>query len=270
MITKELIESKIRDNIPLTKGEKIAWSNIRRTNPEIVITPSAEQVIIGSMLGDGSIVRKRTNCIFTFNHSLIQANYAFYKVNLLQKEGITMRYEEMPHSYRQGCINGRLIKDNGYARGIAETNIAFNKYRNEWYSPNKQVPDSIIRLAPLGLAIWYMDDGCINVNTSTQRSSIQHTCKIATCVDEKTINMIITYFKEIWNIKFRPFKEGKNTYSLATSSEEDCLKFVNIIKPYIEQVPSLLYKIRDNFTKEEFIAYQKTDNFRSARHIIGD
>lgn len=32
----------------------------------------------------------------------------------------------------------------------------------------------------------------------------------------------------------------------------------------------MLYKIRDNFTKEEFIAYQKTDNFRSARHIIGD
>ena len=61
-----------------------------------------------------------------------------------------------------------------------------------------------------------------------------------------------------------------NTYSIASSSEIDCLNFVKIVKPYIEQVPSLLYKIRDNFTKEEFIAYQKTDNFRSARHVIGD
>ena len=63
---------------------------------------------------------------------------------------------------------------------------------------------------------------------------------------------------------------GKNTFSIATSSETDCFKFVSLIKNYVEQVPSLLYKIRDNFTKEEFKAYQKTDNFRSARHLIGD
>lgn len=102
-----------------------------------------------------------------------------------------------------------------------------------------------------------MDDGCINVNTSKQRSSIQHTIKIATCVDEKTVNIIIKYFLEVWDIKFRPFKEGKETFSIASSSEKDYKKFINIIKPYIEQVPSLLYKIRDNFTKEEFIAQQK-------------
>ena len=41
-----------------------------------------------------------------------------------------------------------------------------------------------------------MDDGCINVNTSRQRSSIQHMIKIATCVDLKTVEIIIKYFKE--------------------------------------------------------------------------
>ena len=34
-----------------------------------------------------------------------------------------------------------------------------------------------------------MDDGCVNVNTSKQRSSIQHTIKIATCVSENDVNM---------------------------------------------------------------------------------
>ena len=58
----------------------------------------------------------------------------------------------------------------------------------------------------------------------------------------------------------RPFKEGKGTFSIASSSEQDCYKFIEIVKPYIEQVPSLLYKIRDNFTKEEFIAQQKADS----------
>lgn len=102
-----------------------------------------------------------------------------------------------------------------------------------------------------------MDDGCINVNTSKQRSSIQHTIKIATCVDEDTAQVIIDYFKEVWDVQFRPFKEGAGTYSVASSTESDCAAFIQIIRPYVEQVPSLLYKIRDNFTKEEFIAQQR-------------
>ena len=48
-----------------------------------------------------------------------------------------------------------------------------------------------------------MDDGHINVNTSIQRSNIQHTIKFATCVDLDTANMIIEYFNDQWNIKFR-------------------------------------------------------------------
>ena len=51
-----------------------------------------------------------------------------------------------------------------------------------------------------------------------------------------------------------------NTYSIASSSEIDCLNFVKIVKPYIEQVPSLLYKIRDNFTKKEFLDQQIVDS----------
>lgn len=71
-------------------------------------------------------------------------------------------------------------------------------------------------------------------------------------MDEDTVNVIIAYFAEVWDIKFRPFKEGRGT-----SSELDCDKFVNIVRPYIEQVPSLLYKIRRDSTKLEFIAQQR-------------
>jgi hypothetical protein len=98
-----------------------------------------------------------------------------------------------------------------------------------------------------------MDDGCINVNTSIQRSSIQHTIKIATCVNEEIAKIIIDYFKEIWNVEFRTFSEGRETYSICTRREQDCINFIKIIKEYILQVPSLKYKIRDNFTKKEFL-----------------
>ena len=243
MVTREQIEAKLRDNIPLIKGEKIAWSNIRRTAPELEITPNAEQVIIGSLLGDGSIIRKRTNCLLTFNHSLTQADYAFYKVNLLQKEGITMRYEEMPHSYRQGCINGRLIKDNGYARGITEVNVAFNKYRDEWYSPNKQVPDSIIKLAPLGLAIWYMDDGAIHYPTGAYLSTngFNHESQLK----------LVEVLRNNFDVTARIHKNKDKEILFVVQKDRD--KFLDIIRPYV--IGSMLYKFgsyANTMTDEEY------------------
>ena len=50
-------------------------------------------------------------------------------------------------------------------------------------------------------------------------------------------------------------------YSLATRTNDDTDKFIKIVKPYIEEIPSLLYKIRNCSTKENFIKI-----VQSARH----
>ena len=79
--------------------------------------------------------------------------------------------------------------------------------------------------------------------------------KIAYLCDSGT-GRSIDYFKEKWNIKMRVWEERPNKFSLATSGEQETIKFLTIIKPYIEQVPSMLYKLRNNYTKEEFIQRQ--------------
>lgn len=231
MVTRELIDSKLKAGIPLTKGEKIAWSNIRRTNAPIEITPNAEQIIIGSLLGDGCVVRKRTNCLFTFNHSLLQHSYAFYKVNLLQREGINMRFEQMPYCYKQGCIEGRLIKDNGYAKGISEVNVSFNRFRDEWYTPTKEVPDSITNLGPLGLAIWYMDDGTLHNPTGLYLSthSFNHESQL------KLVNVLNNNFGITAHIHKNKDKE------ILFIVQRDRNKFFDIIRPYL--CGSMKYKI---------------------------
>lgn len=231
MVTREQIESKLRNNTPLTKGEKIAWSNIKRTHSELRITPNAKQIIMGSLLGDGSIIKKRTNCVLSFNHSLFQHDYAFYKVNLLQKEGITMRFEQRPNSYRQGCIEGRLIKDNGYARGTTEVNIAFNKFRDEWYIPTKEVPDSITDLESLGLAIWYMDDGTIHYPSGAYLSTngFNHESQI------KLVNAL----KDNFDVEAHIHKNEDKEILFIVQKDRD--KFFDIIRPYI--IGSLKYKI---------------------------
>lgn len=213
------------------------------------LSKEQKSLLIGLLLGDGTI---SSNYVFKLSHSEAQREFLQWKVDLLNKFNI-----------KNNGIKGYISKC-GYniGKNVLYSQMSLNPtikaLRRTIYIPKKTITRRLLNwLNPLGIAIWYMDDGCINVNTSKQRSSIQHTIKIATCVNEPTINIIIQYFLEVWNIKFRPFKEGKGTFSIASSTEEDCKKFIEIVKPYIEQVPSLLYKIRDNFTKEEFIAQQK-------------
>lgn len=204
-----------------------------------------KSLLIALLLGDGTI---SSNYVFKLSHSEEQREFLEWKVKLANEAGFK--------------LNGikEYISKCGYNVG---KNVLYSQFsinptikalRRTVYIPKKTITRKLLNwLNPLGIAIWFMDDGCINVNTSKQRSSIQHTIKIATCVDLSTANIIINYFNEVWNIKFRLFNEGKNTYSIASSTEEDCFNFVKLVKPYIIQVPSLLYKIRKDLTKEQFL-----------------
>ena len=211
-----------------------------------------KSLLIAMLLGDGTI---SSNYVFKLSHSIEQKEFLEWKISLLNK------YNIKNNGIKEYISNCGYNKGKGVLYSQMSVIPTIKALRKTVYIPKKTITRKLLNwLNPLGLAIWYMDDGCINVNTSTQRSSIQHTIKIATCVDLETVNMIIDYFNDVWNITFRKFSEGKGTYSIASSSEEDCSKFVKIIKPYIMQVPSMLYKIRNNFTKEEFINMQKEDS----------
>lgn len=216
-----------------------------------------KQLLVALLIGDGTI---SSNFVFKLSHSENQREFLEWKINLLNTLNI-----------KNNGIK-EYISKNGYNKGkkVLYSQMSLNPtikaLRRTIYVPKKTFTRNLLNwLDEKGLAIWFMDDGHINVNTSEQRSSTQHTIKISTCVDLDTANMMIEYFKEIWNIKFRLLKE-KTNYSLATSSEQDCENFVKIIKPYILQVPSLLYKIRKDFTKEQFIEKQ-LDGFE-VRDII--
>ena len=216
------------------------------------LSKEQKSLLIGLLIGDGTI---SSNFVFKLSHSVEQREYLEWKVKLLDKfqiknNGIKEYMSTCGYNIGKGVLYSQM--------SVIPTIKAL---RRTVYIPKKTITRKLLNwLTPLEIAIWYMDDGHINVNTSKQRSSIQHTIKIATCVDESTVEVIIQYFLDVWNIKFRKFPEGKNTFSIASSSEEDYSKFVNLIKPFVEHVPSMLYKIRDNFTKKEFLDQQKVDS----------
>ena len=224
----------------------------------IRLSKEQKSLLIALLIGDGTI---SSNYVFKLSHSTLQREYLEWKVGLLSKYGIKNNGVK-EYISKCGYNTGKSVL---YSQMSLIPTI--KALRRSVYTPKKTITRKLLEwLNPLGLAIWYMDDGCINVNTSKQRSSIQHTIKIATCVDDSTVKTIINYFDEVWGIHFRPFKEGRNTYSIASSSELDCEKFIKIVKPYIEQVPSFLYKIRKDLTKEEFIKLQESGS--EVRDII--
>lgn len=208
-----------------------------------------KKLLIALLIGDGTI---SSNHVFKLSHSVDQREYLEWKVQLLNRYGIKNNGIK---EYISSC---------GYNKGkeVLYSQLSLHStikaLRRSVYTPKKSFTRNLLNwLDEQGLAIWFMDDGFININESEQRhGSVQRNIRISTCVDEETCNMIIQYFKEVWDIEFRPFLEKSKLFSIATRTNKESDKFIEIIKPYVKQVPSMLYKIRTNFTKKEFIAQQ--------------
>ena len=114
------------------------------------------------------------------------------------------------------------------------------------------------RLDAKGIAIWYMDDGHINYRKTNGKVHGFY-IKIATCIPKEELQIIIDYFKEVWDIEFYMFHEGKkeNSYSLCCGTKEG-LKFIELVKPYVQQVPSMFHKIQFDLSQRERALYSKS------------
>lgn len=213
------------------------------------LSKEQKKLLIALLIGDGTI---SSNYVFKLSHSANQRKYLEWKVELLNELGIKNNGIK---EYISSC---------GYNKGkeVIYSQLSLNStikaLRRSVYVPKKTFTRNLLNwLDEQGLAIWFMDDGFININESEQRhGSTQRNIRISTCLDKETCDMIIQYFKEVWDIEFRPFLEKSKLFSIATKTNNDSDKFIEIVRPYVEQVPSLLYKIRNSLTKEEFIAQQ--------------
>lgn len=124
-------------------------------------------------------------------YSEAQREYLEWKVKLLNE-----------YNFKNNGIK-EYISSCGYNTGknVLYSQMSINPtikaLRRTVYIPKKTITRRLLNwLNPLGLAIWYMDDGCINVNTSKQQVvQIQHTIKIATCVRETVKILLIILVK---------------------------------------------------------------------------
>ena len=202
------------------------------------ITKESRNLLIALLLGDGTICR---NNVFKLSHAEQQKDYLEWKIKQLNYAGI-----------RNNGLKS-YVKTCGYNTGVnvyyTQLNtIPFIKVlRRVFYKPTKILGNRKLlnRLDAKGIAIWYMDDGHINIRKNKEGRPMGFYIKIATCLPKTELQIIIDYFKEVWDVNFYMFHEGKkeDSFSLCCGTKEG-LKFINIVKKYVLQVPSMVHKIQ--------------------------
>lgn len=211
----------------------------------------SRNLLIALLLGDGTI---SNNFVFKIAHCEEQKDYLEWKVKQLKEAGI-----------RNTGIKS-YIKTRGFNSGVpvyyTQLNIVpfIKVLRRVFYKDKKTIGNRKLlnRLDARGIAIWYMDDGHINIRKSKGKIHGFY-IKISICEPKEEIQIIIDYFKEVWGINFYMIHEGKkkDSYSLCCGTKEG-LKFINIIKPYVQQVPSMVHKIQFDLSQRERTLYSKS------------
>ena len=202
----------------------------------------SRNLLIGLLIGDGTI---SNNNVFKIAHCEAQKDYLEWKINQLKSCGI-----------RNNGIKS-YIKTKGFNIGVPvyytqlNTSPFIKVLRRVFYKGKKIIGNRKLlnRLSAKEIAIWYMDDGHINIRKDKGRPCGFY-IKISTCEPKQEVQTIIDYFKEQWNINFYMYHEGKkeDSYSLCCGTKEG-LKFIDIIKPYVLQVPSMIHKITYDLTQ---------------------
>jgi len=112
------------------------------------LTEAQRSIIIGTLLGDGSM-RCKTNALLEINHSARQAAYVQWKYEQLADLVLTPPRLRTGNGGRTAC------------RFVTRSLPCLTTYYRKFYSAGvKGVP--VIALTPLALAVWFMDDGCVS------------------------------------------------------------------------------------------------------------
>lgn len=194
------------------------------------ITKQSRILLLAMTLGDGHVDKYgQLNLL----HSDKQLEYLEWKKKLLNKNGIVTSNIK----YR--------VNNKRYKAYYCSTKVyMFNKLlRRVMYKPTKQLGNLKLlnRLKALHIAIWYMDDGSINNPKKTDGSIRASNLYLHTNVSREENLIIIDYFLNRWNIKFTLAKKGNN-YIIYTSTK-GARQFIELVKPYVEQVKCLHYKL---------------------------
>ncbi|TSC77848.1 MAG: homing endonuclease [Parcubacteria group bacterium Gr01-1014_29] len=143
--------------IPREASRVTNSTTIRNLRDSLVLNDLQHKVLIGAILGDGSLIANSWGKSYRFHtqQSNVQKDYVFWKYKIFKNFVLSPpRFEAVTNSWKFRTIS----------------HPEFTAYRNIFYSGKKKIiPSNIDELLthPISMAVWYMDDGCYVKRDST-------------------------------------------------------------------------------------------------------
>lgn len=173
-------------------------------------------LVIGSLLGDGYLVKTTRGYAFRVNHGPAQKDYVDWKYSIVKN------LVNSPPRFAEKCCYFRTV-----------SHSFFDELHGKFYSVRKKIiPRSLIEkhLNPFILAVWIMDDGSKDwgqLRINSQSFSKNENLFLRDLLQAK-LGIITTLNRD------------KSQYRLRVSSDSmEALKRLTL--PYI--IPSMLYKL---------------------------
>ena len=229
---------------------------IETQNPieELSSTDARFPIILGSLLGDASIVKptncKNPTCHYGEGHCGDQFEYLPWKMLALQ---------QLSRGWKINFPSGKF-KVNGYCQLSSRSDKIFNYFHTLFYTgPIKGIRiQTLDLLNELGLAIWFCDDGSISPENRYAKGG---SLKLATCGFSKEDHSILQHWfytrLGINALIGYDRKKGGKVYQYLYFTTKQAQLFLSLVAPYIHNC--MAYKLdlnlHNSFDQEIDVRY---------------
>lgn len=207
-----------------------------------------EEVIIALTLGDGymRIQEKGVNAYLEISHSVSQKSYLLFKTDLLNQFG------NFPYK-----ITSRMIRKNNKEYPVIKVSFKSDEMFTQMYETIyndkvKLLTPSLEYFGETALAILFMDDGSAKIKKRVKRKNGDIFTSDSGYIEAFMIATNCFSFDECYNFcdflfdKFgikATVQKDRGKPRIAISNNESKKILLTIVKPFIDLVPDLKYKI---------------------------
>ncbi len=217
-------------------GEIVAGDSVMASE-KVFLSPQQWQLILGSLMGDGSLSANRRNrrgVRFRMGHGIHQRGYLDFKAEMLGNIGQSRRDTETA-----SFIDSTPLPE------LAELREAV--YMG---GGGKVLSDEYLKaLTPLALAFWYQDDGCFTIRSQGKQELTRGgSGRIEFCVEALTPGSrerLRDYLRDTWNVTGRLRASGVRGMAVLSFDAASSRRFQQIVAPYVH--PSMAYKLLPEF-----------------------
>lgn len=184
----------------------------RKYGKAIPLTKFQEEVLVGTILGDASLIKRETNAYMSCAHCLEKQEYTKYKAKIFESLHCTVFYTSQKDKRTNKTYSRCVLR--------LPANPELNKYYEMLYKPKKVISKEILeKFTQVSLAFLFMDDGCGAEKNYTLATN---------CFKREELEMFQTFLLEKFNLHTTIRKD--NTMYVKHRSLD---LFTSLVEPYI-------------------------------------